>query len=124
MKIAKRVISVFLLVLLCMQTNYLLVYYALFEINRDALTAEMCVEREKNCNACCYLDKKMSGEEGKADPVDKTVTRNNLKVLEYIISRISIAGNSGNTHFIQYKSFSSNLYNSGYLQTIDHPPKV
>ena len=125
MKTFKKSIAIMLLVLLGLQTNYLMVYFMLFNLNRDNLIAEVCEKKVDGCNACCYLDKMMNeeGDRAKADPVSKTVTRDNIKISEYIISIISLSSLE-NDNSLQYKIFTSNIYNSGYLSSIDHPPKI
>ena len=118
-------IAVVLLILLGLQTNYLMVYYMLFNLNRESLIAEVCEKKVAGCNACCYLDKMMNeeGDRAKADPVSKTVTRDNIKISEYIVSILS-QGSFENDKSVQYKIFTSNIYHSGYLSSIDHPPEI
>lgn len=125
MKLIKNSIAVFLLILLALQTNYLLVYSALFELNRNAIIAELCEKSTPECNGGCYLDKKMNeeGDRAKADPVSKNVTRDNIKISEYLIAKILMNKNSG-TNDIQYKFYSQNLYSSEFSSSIDHPPRV
>ncbi len=125
MKLTCKSISIALLLLLGLQTNYLMVYYMLFNINREKLIAEVCEKKVAGCNACCYLDKMMNneGDRAKADPVSKTVTRDNIKISEYIVSMLTL-GSFENDITVHYKIFTSNIYNSGYLSSIDHPPKI
>lgn len=125
MKLTYKSIALALLILLGLQTNYLMVYYMLFNLNRESLIAEVCEKKVAGCNACCYLDKMMNneGDRAKADPVSKTVTRDNIKISEYIVSILSI-GSFESNNSLQYKIFTSTIYNSGYLSSIDHPPKI
>ncbi len=125
MNLIKNSIAVFLLILLGLQTNYLMVYSVLFELNRNAIIAELCEKSTPECNGGCYLDKKMNeeGDSAKADPVSKNVTRDNIKISEYIVSKILLDKDSGINSF-QYKSLIAVLYNSGYSSSIDHPPRV
>lgn len=125
MKLIKNSIAVFLLILLGLQTNYLMVYFVLFELNKDAIITELCEKSRPGCNACCYLDKKMNeeGDRAKADPVSKNVTRDNIKISEYIVSKILLDKDSG-TNFLTYRSLNTDFYSPGYPGTIDHPPRV
>ena len=125
MKFTYKSIALLLLILLGLQTNYLMVYYMLFNLNRESLIAEVCEKKVAGCNACCYLDKMMNeeGDRAKADPVSKTVTRDNIKISEYIVSILS-QGSFENDKSVQYKIFTSNIYHSGYLSSIDHPPEI
>lgn len=125
MKLICKSIALVLLILLGLQTNYLMVYYMLFNLNRGNLIAEVCEKKVAGCNACCYLDKMMNeeGDKAKADPVSKTVTRDNIKISEYIFAKISL-NSLVNGNSLRYKVFTSKIYNSGYLSSIDHPPKI
>ena len=126
-KTSLKFFTVLLIGMMFMQTNYLLVYYGLFQLNRDALADEVCEEVVVDCNACCYLNKQMNEEEqnanSSAEPVRKNVTRDKINLSDYLLTQIDLACASGLDH-LKYSQFSSTLYQSLYLNSIDHPPRV
>lgn len=119
--------SIIMVIMLFLQTNYLLVYYGLFQLNRKALTEEVCEKKVEGCNACCYLNKKMNEDERNSqtapDPVRKPVTKENIKLSEYVVTYINLA-NISYSDLLKYTHSTESLYTSGYANTIDHPPRV
>ncbi|MCB0723507.1 MAG: hypothetical protein KDC73_02305 [Ignavibacteriae bacterium] len=120
-------IAIVMVVMLFLQTNYLLVFYGLFQLNRKALTEEVCEKKVEGCNACCYLNKKMNEDEQNSqtapDPVRKPATKENIKLSEYVVNFINLANISYND-LLNYTRISESLYSSGYFGSIDHPPKA
>ncbi len=106
--------------ILFLHTNYLAVYYSLYEINTEALTASCCEKKVENCNAHCYLDKKMNDEDNKSN--NGTTSDIKLKLTEYVVTDHSPVLNSGQTdlfytvnYLIPFKDISSE---------IEHPPQL
>lgn len=126
-KTALNTFTILLIGMLFLQTNYLLVFYGLFQLNREALTEEVCEQVVVECNACCYLDKQMNAEEqdtnSSAEPVRKNVTRDKINISDYLLTQIDLACSSG-LDYLKYSQFSETLYQSSYLSSIDHPPRV
>lgn len=126
-KTALNTFTILLVGMLFLQTNYLLVFYGLFQLNRDALTEEVCEQVVVECNACCYLDKQMNAEEqdanSNAEPVRKNVTRDKINLSDFLLAYISLAGSSG-LNQMNYLQFTESLYQSSYLSSIDHPPRI
>ncbi len=84
MKVIKKILSVFVILLLFLHTNYLAVYYSLYKINNKELTASCCEKKVDNCNARCYLDKKMNDENRKS--ANGTSAEFKLKITEYVVN--------------------------------------
>lgn len=64
----KRVLSIFILVMLMLTNFSRLFIYASFELNQKYIASTLCVNRdkpEKNCNGKCYLTKKIQQAEEK-----------------------------------------------------------
>lgn len=120
-KSVKNTLVLLLLFLLGIQTNHLIIYYTLFSINRDALAMEVCEQKTDDCNACCYLSKKMAEDTDKADPIEKNASQRNVKISEYTLLLIELADieQSDNNFFNLH---SGNIL-TGYLTTLKHPPK-
>jgi hypothetical protein len=59
-----------------------------------------------------------------AEPVRKNVTRDKINLSEYIISYINLANSSCCGDWAQYSNFAESLPQPGYLNSLDHPPRV
>lgn len=126
-KTSLKFFTVLLIGMMFMQTNYLLVYYGLFQLNRKTLAEEVCEAVVPDCDACCYLDKQMNAEEkntgSSAEPIRKNVTRDKINLSDYVLTQIDLACASG-LDYLNYSRFTESLYQSLYLSSIDHPPRV
>ena len=80
-KTSLKIFTVLMVGMLFLQTNYLLVFYGLFQLNRDALTEEVCEKVVEKCNACCYLNKQMNEEEQNANSNTEPVRKNEPLVI-------------------------------------------
>lgn len=103
-----------------LHTNYLTVYYSLYEINTEALTAGCCEKKVENCNAHCYLQKKMNDEDGKNSNGNSPEIK--LKLTEYVVTEYSPG---------LFPNNSNQYYSNNYLKPvpsspseIDHPPQL
>jgi hypothetical protein len=106
--------------ILFLHTNYLAVYYSLYEINTEDLIASCCEKKVDNCNAHCYLDKKMNEEDNKNNTGTASVLK--LKITEYVTTEYFPSLTSGQSnifypdiYLIPIKDICSN---------IDHPPQL
>lgn len=64
----RRIICIFILVLLMLTNFSRLFIYAGFELNQNYIASTLCVNRDKpemNCNGKCYLSKKIKQAEEK-----------------------------------------------------------
>jgi hypothetical protein len=118
----KKILSVLIIIVLFLHTNYLVVYYSLYEINTEELTASCCEKIVVNCNAHCYLDKKINAEDNTTGNENGTAADSKLKITEYVVTDdtpviISIK---------QKKSYSINyhLKLQEFITDIDHPPQL
>ncbi len=105
--------------MLFLHTNYLAVYYSLYKVNTAGLTASCCEKKVENCNAHCYLDKKMN-EENNNDKRSAS-SEMKLKITEYIVEDYIPVLNSDET--FSYYSNDRFIKIKGYLSEIDHPPQ-
>jgi hypothetical protein len=106
--------------ILFLHTNYLAVYYSLYTLNTENLTKSCCEKKVENCNAHCYLEKKMNDEDSKNN--NGTTSDIKLKLTEYVTTEFSpaLTSNQTNTFYsdkylIPVKDISSD---------IDHPPQL
>ena len=101
-----------------LHTNYILFYYSLYEINTKSLTESCCEKKVDNCNAHCYLDKKLN--ENDQDSKGTTVEMK-LKVSEYIVKEYEpVLFIERNSRFI----IDNNIPNAkDFCTEIEHPPK-
>lgn len=106
--------------ILFLHTNYLAVYYSLYEINTEDLIASCCEKKVDNCNAHCYLDKKMNEEDNKNNNGTASVLK--LKITEYVTSEYSLALASGQSNIF----YPDNLLIpvNQFCSDIDHPPQL
>lgn len=120
LKTNKNILCLCLVLILFLHTNYLAVYYSLYEINTEELTASCCEKIVVNCNAHCYLDKKMNEEDNKN--TNGTVSDIKLKLTEYVTTEYSPSLTSDKSNI---------FYTDNYLfpakdicSDIDHPPQL
>ena len=109
------------ILLLGFQTNNLLIYYTLFKINQRNLIQTVCEQKVKDCNACCYLDKKMTEENNEESPAANQKIKSEQKVSEYVV--ISFHNNSySQNRLLQYEEPDSNTL-QGYTTEPTQPPQ-
>jgi len=106
--------------ILFLHTNYLAVYYSLYEINTEDLIASCCEKKVDNCNAHCYLDKKMNEEDNKNNNSTASVLK--LKITEYVTSEYSPALASGQSNIFYPDNFLIPV--NQFCSDIDHPPQL
>ncbi len=120
MSIIKKIVCLTIASLLFLHTNYVLFYYSLYEINTTCLTESCCEKKVDNCNARCYLDKKINENNNDKDSKG-TAAEMKLKISEFIIKEyqpvLFTEKNMGyilSNYILQEKDFYSR---------IEHPPK-
>ncbi len=86
LKILNKILCLLIVSLLFLHTNYVLFYYSLYEINVTSLTVSCCEKIIVNCNAHCYLDKKIDGKDSESNG---TAVEIKLKISEYIVKEYS-----------------------------------
>ncbi len=105
--------------LLILNTNCVLFYYSLYGINVTSLTENCCEKKVDNCNAHCYLDKKINHN---ANDSKGTTVEMKLKISEYIVVKhqlvIFTEKNSG------YVIPDNILRTIKYSPEIEHPPRM
>ncbi|HMS63623.1 MAG TPA: hypothetical protein PKD83_00055 [Ignavibacteria bacterium] len=107
-----------MILILFLNVNYLAVYYTLYVVNTESLTKSCCEMIVDNCNAHCYLDKKMSEE---SDSKNGITVEMKLKLSEFQISKEnSNFNNSGNHKFV---NGNSKLMKTLFFPKIEHPPR-
>lgn len=119
MKTFKIILSAILVMLLMLHTNYVLVYYSMYEINVEQLTQSCCEKKVDNCNAHCYLEKKIhenTDNSGKGNNSDIK-----LKLSEYIIR--TATGLKHPEKFTSYTLHNSNGISNEFSSKIKHPPR-
>ncbi len=120
-KYIKNSICIIAILLLGLQSCNLIIYYTLFKINQENLAKTVCEQIVKECNACCYLDKKMSEETDKENPASSHTVKVEQKISDYTV--INFSNNSSNeTRLISYFVPGCNLLN-GYSTELTQPPR-
>ncbi|MEO8665718.1 MAG: hypothetical protein ABI462_09500 [Ignavibacteria bacterium] len=119
MKIAKKILCLVIVSLLMLHTNYVFLYYSLYEINKTGLTESCCEKKVDNCDAHCYLDKKIN--EDNNDSKGTTVEMK-LKISEYIVKEYSpVLLSEKNKDYTFHNNIS---FTKGFSSDIEHPPKI
>jgi len=120
LKAIKKIFCSGLVLVLFLHTNYLAVYYSLYKINTEELTASCCEKKVDNCNAHCYLDKKMNEENDKGKTSGAPELK--LKLTEYIVSEF--AYKMVPEKIIDYQLYKIFMPQMDYYSRIEHPPQV
>jgi len=116
----KKILSLALILVLFLHTNYLAVYYSLYELNTEELTASCCEKIVVNCNAHCYLDKKMNDQENRNSKGISSDIK--LKITEYIVSEYLPEQTSDKS--IKFYSYLNHFNLKEPVSDIDHPPQL
>ena len=106
--------------ILLLHINYLAVYYSLYKINTEQLIAICCEKKVANCNAHCYLDKKMNNEDHKHD--NATTSDIKLKLSEYFVIYHLPVPNSNQTDI--FYSDNCLIPFKDICTDIEHPPQL
>ena len=108
------------MLILFLHTNYLAVYYSLYEFNTEDLIASCCEKKVDNCNAHCYLDKKMNEEDNKN--TNGTSSDIKLKLTEYVTTEYSpsLTSDQSNIFYTENYLFPA----KDICSDIDHPPQL
>mgnify|MGYP001400339087 CR=1 FL=1 len=106
--------------ILLLHINYLAVYYSLYEINTEQLIAICCEKKVANCNAHCYLDKKMNDEDNKNN--NGTSSDIKLKLTEYVVTENSPELISSRTDLFYSDNYL--IPNKDIFSEIEHPPQL
>lgn len=106
--------------MLFLHTNYLVVYYSLYEMNTEELTASCCEKKVVNCNAHCYLDKKMSDQEDRN--TKGTSSDIKLKITDYIVTDYIPDLHSDDLNIL-YSAYAFS-HTKDHCPEIDHPPRI
>lgn len=113
-------VSVFIL-----QTFNKTIIYFNFELNKDYITKNLCVNRNKpqmHCNGKCHLKKQLAKEEKKEQsPANSTKEKNEIQFFSEINSNINLLNPSVTT--ILRPSYSLSL-SEKHLHAVFLPPKV
>jgi hypothetical protein len=97
-----------------------MVYYSLYKINTKSLTASCCENKTTDCNAHCYLEKKMNQEDG--NKKKGTTAEIKLKISEYIVNDyLSDLYPDRKNKFYITTNFQTL---KDYSPAIDHPPQA
>lgn len=104
---------------LFLHINYLAVYYTLYKFNTEGLTASCCEKKVANCNAHCYLEKKMNEEDSNSKK--GTSSEIKLKLSEYVVADYNpdLIANKNNALYL----YSSLLPEKDFFSEIEHPPQ-
>ncbi|HEX2788655.1 MAG TPA: hypothetical protein VHP32_12220 [Ignavibacteria bacterium] len=97
-------------------------YFVLFKINQQKLIDEVCEKVVENCNACCYLDKKITEQNGDSNTQKSNVNKFELKILDYTIANF-LQQDISSSNLISYHSFSDGIFNQ-YYSFPEPPPKA
>ena len=107
--------------MLGLQSCNLIIYYTLFKLNQENLAKTVCEQKVKECNACCYLNKKMAEETDKENPSSNHTVKVEQKVSEYVV--INFSDNISNeTRLIEYFVPGIHLLN-GHSTELTQPPR-
>ncbi|MDQ3194515.1 MAG: hypothetical protein M3P82_05900 [Bacteroidota bacterium] len=118
MKVINNILCIMIVSVLLMHTNYVLIYSSLYEINVTALTQSCCEKIVINCNAHCYLDKKINETDNNTNG---NAVEIKLKISEYVVNEYH--------PFLFTKKISKYIVSSNtphpepYCTVIEHPPK-
>jgi len=116
----RKILSGILLLTLFLNTNYALMYYGVFKINQDFLSEELCEKKTTDCNACCYLNKKIDEENGDAKTSAPNV-KLKQKLSEYTVKDFHPLKNI-NPSLYSFVDFNINI-NEGYSLIPGKPPQ-
>lgn len=119
MKFLKKIFCIFLILILFLHVNYLAVYYSLYIFNVKKLTESCCEKKVKDCNAKCFVQKKMNEDNGKNNKNESPEMK--LKISEFSISSADIIlVNTGKNKYII--SDINNLLPE-HISDTEYPPK-
>ncbi|MDZ4712573.1 MAG: hypothetical protein SGI89_09655 [bacterium] len=120
MKLLKNILCIGLVFIMFLHCNYLCLYYALYKINVHDLTETCCVKIVDNCNAHCYLDKKMNEEsDGSAKGLK---FESKVKLSEFEVANLTAGLYNKDDH--NYNIPQDISHTSQYIGEIDHPPQL
>jgi hypothetical protein len=119
--ILKNIACVCIICVMALQSANFAFYFVLFKINQQQLIDEVCEKVVENCNACCYLDKKMTEQNGDANSKNN-VNKVELKILDYTVAGFLYEDISSN-NLINYRCFSNGIANQ-YYSFPEPPPKA
>jgi hypothetical protein len=101
--------------------NYILTYYSLYKLNKDYLVSEKCEMVVEDCNACCYLNKKVA-EQSEENNTSENKIITLTKLADYNISDFF------NLHVfsqqISYVYVNTVFSNQSYISDIFQPPRA
>ncbi|HRE39906.1 MAG TPA: hypothetical protein PLG90_01125 [Ignavibacteria bacterium] len=83
-----HIISLTLIFFISLQSVNLIVYYSLFKINQESLAEEYCEKIILDCNACCFLEKKMA-EDNSETSAPENIQINHIKLALYNSENLS-----------------------------------
>ena len=109
-----------MLVIFFLNTNYVMLYYGIFKLNQSDLAATVCEKKIAECNACCYLNKKLDqqSDETKAPAENINIK---LKLSEFTVNYF-ILPETNNSTSIQFTDKSLNP-SKGFYSLPGKPPQ-
>ena len=109
-----------MLVIFFVNTNYVMLYYGIVKLNQSDLAATVCEKKTAECNACCYLNKKLDqqSDETKAPAENINIK---LKLSEFTVNYF-ILPETNNSTSIQFTDKSLNL-SKGFYSLPGKPPQ-
>ncbi len=119
----KRIFCILLIALMASVTLTRLFYFAGYQLNRDYIAKELCINKDKpalNCNGKCFLSKKIAEAEKKKQSSERK-TQKDLSQQNVVISEFK-------TVFLTNETLPSHPY---YLKkrtitissSVFHPPQ-
>lgn len=98
----------------------LVIYYSFFIINQNSLTEEVCLKIVEDCNACCFLDKKMSENSTKNSSAEN-FNLNPVKIHINFSDNFSFPLSQNTNLYSEFLKFN---FSQGYSQTTSPIPIV
>lgn len=120
----KRVLCLFLIVLMANSSLTQLFYFAGYELNKEYIAAELCVNKDKpqlQCNGKCFLAKKIAEAEKKQQANERQTQKDLLQQVMLISEfKITFFGSIISPDYTPYKPQNPTQKH----QSIFHPPQV
>ncbi len=120
----KRLSSIFLILLIVCSTFTRLFYFAGYELNKDYIAQNLCVNKNKpelHCNGKCFLSRKIAEAEQKQQSQEKKTQKDLFQQIMLTASLNIIFFNNVplEHHFDYHNHYQANNYSS-----IFHPPPM
>lgn len=118
--ILSKIFTLLVLSLFLLNANYVFLYYGIFKLNQNILAETVCEKKTVDCNACCYLNKKIEQESDESKASAEAV-KIKQKLSEFTVKHFSLQHTQSKT---SHYSISNNInLSEGYYSLPGKPPQ-